>query len=540
MGQSSAFGRTAFLKLVSLGAIIATYWVAGCSSTSAPPEGSNVQADTASGLCGNPNIPAVDYDAEIVIRDLRVVEDGRRTQWDGNVSPTDDQEGAWSFGRLFADLARKPDGAGLAHDHCMEDAGCLDSYTPTAPANYVRNWILSNWDDPDQVLINCDSVPIRPNIVSQIIDPWPKAANGDLDLTQSPFRLLAIVRRPDLVDMSPPGTSSNDCTTFIRDPRGAGELRFVFGLTDPVGALPKNFTVILEYNVPANTTDAANAELQRWHTLASSAFGSDDYLSTLATLTREITRDGSRQIWPHDPGEAPCDSDDTVHAGRQHDNNLLRIRTQDRLVDTPTQIPQPSQFRQFEVPLDSNANAVGRFYLTETPAYKYRQTDRLGDFITDNCADIEAEHFKVGQEFPKYDGGGDGGKQCSNPDFANAQFQAGQMPNEQTDAEVWDPGNDSTNVSCNGNDIKMGELRHLFARNTCNGCHGIELEMNAHDDAGAQPFHIAPRAAGQMSEVSRLLQGSYTFVDPLGNMRTLDERKQRVDAYVAGICANQQ
>jgi hypothetical protein len=63
--------------------------------------------------------------------------------------------------------------------------------------------------------------------------------------------------------------------------------------------------------------------------------------------------------------------------------------------------------------------------------------------------------------------------------------------------------------------------------------------MNAHDGLAAQPFHIAPRSAGQAAEVSRLLQGSYGFVDPLGNARTLDERKKRIDAYTAGICASQ-
>jgi hypothetical protein len=492
---------------------------ASCASPKGEATDTNAARQTVGGSC--PDAGPIDYEAEIVIRNVSVVEDPLRAQWSGQLAPPNDQDGAWSFGRLLTDLARIPDGSGQAHDHCLaQGAGqCLGSYTPTAAPDYVRGW-LENWDQKED--INCDPVQARPAI-DAIIATWPTLPSGDLDLSRAPFRLQAIVRRPDLVNMAPAGTSPDDCSTFLRTPRGAGQLRFVFDLVDASGAA-QDFMVILEYNVPADTLQAADVELARWHSLASYTFGSDAYKSRLATLTREITRDGGRYSWPYDAGSAPCSDE-----GRAHDNNLVALRTQDRM------LASPPQFREFLVALESK-KGVQPFYLEDSPQFQYRQTARLGEFIASKCASIEAENFNVGQEFPHWDGGGDGGAVCDNPVFNHTQFQAGQLPNEQTPAELWDPGNDDASTACGDASIPNSELRHLFARNTCNGCHGIEFQMQAHDGLPAQPFHIQPRDAGEASAVSRFLQGSYDYLDPLGIARTIDERSIRIRSYQAGLC----
>ena len=78
-----------------------------------------------------------------------------------------------------------------------------------------------------------------PSFASVVTDAWPKTADGHIDLTRAPLRLLAIVNRMDLRDLSK---------------GSAGEGRFVFGVLDGNGN-PLEFTLILEYRLPG-TTDA--------------------------------------------------------------------------------------------------------------------------------------------------------------------------------------------------------------------------------------------------------------------------------------------
>src|SRR5262249_59164334 len=73
--------------------------------------------------------------------------------------------------------------------------------------------------------INTFNVPARPNINTQIIQPWLAASGGaSLDLGIAPFRLLAIVNRLDLRT----GSGGYGGST-----RNAGELRVVFGAGRP-------------------------------------------------------------------------------------------------------------------------------------------------------------------------------------------------------------------------------------------------------------------------------------------------------------------
>jgi hypothetical protein len=563
LGQFAAsLGRRALAAcaVAVSGLGIAAVVGAGCGESPSNPvaaSGSEVRAGEeqpgtldagtdARGLCGDPKILPINYEGEIQIRAVSVVEDPLRSQWDGVVTPANDQDGAWSFGRLFADMARRPDITGHAYDHCIvtkhTDVDCIGldagGYVPQTPAAYVEDF-FKQWEVTNDV--NCDPVDARSAVDAQILDSWPRTKDekDELDLTRAPFRLLAIVRRPDLVDMAPPGTSDTDCDTLVVDPRGAGQLRFIFNLIDPATGAPKDFMIILEYNIPADSVTAADEQLALWHSLAAYTVGSDAYNTQLATLTRQITRDGGRQLWPYstgtlpDGGAIPCSQ-----VGRSHDNNVVAIRTQDRILSST------SQFREFRIGLESAANRPGDFYMQQSPRYEYRHSpEHLGKFIAANCGPILAQHFKVGQEFPNWTDGGDGGASCSNPVFNSDQFQAGQLPNQQTDAEVWDPGKDDASISCDASDagdglVSNAELRHLFAMNTCNGCHGVEVAMQAHNGLAAQPFHIQPRDAGQMSAVSRFLSGEYRFVDPLGAPRALNQRAIRESAYAQGICAN--
>lgn len=95
-----------------------------------------------------------------------------------------------------------------------------------------------------------------------------------LDLARAPFRLAAISNRLDLAD--DPDTRH-------------GETRFVFAVTQGPGddrssrALPA--TVVFEYRVPESRPLSEWARV--WHALG--RLDGDDYLTALATLTRDLT-----------------------------------------------------------------------------------------------------------------------------------------------------------------------------------------------------------------------------------------------------------
>ncbi len=456
------------------------------------------------GICGGAT-PGIDYGRELVIRDLAVVEDRLRTRWpSGSMTPTDPEEGVWHLGRLMAGMV------GDGTDKGVEN----EPYVPLAPPQFVRDW-LGMWERDDSV--NCDLVAARPRI-EEIIASWPKK-DGQLDLTQAPFRLLAIVRRADLVDLSPPGTNVRNNDSLRRDQAGAGELRFVFGLVDPRTNQPRDFTVILEYNVPAETDAEVGDQLARWHALAGNApqqpLGPVAYRKLLASLTWDITQP---------EGATRCAGCTVGTRARPKDSNLIRLRTNDLGV-----LGIGQEFREFRLPLKPTHRDLQHFYLTQTPAVRHDETTKLGDYLVQYCAEIRDEHHKVPQEFEPYRGAGP--RECDNQEFDAVQFQAGRSANDMR--SYWDAPNLPPEVSA-ACGITGSELRFRFSRNTCNGCHGREQGMHA---PTAQFFHIGPRTEGAEAPLSRFLAGPYAFIDARGGLRDHDEPKRRLVDYERRLCA---
>ena len=162
---------------------------------------------------------------ELMITDLSVVNDARA----GGAT------GAWSFGGLMAAMAPK-----------TEDAG-----------RFVKAW-LKTWRTTTQ--INGFALEARPDIDKVIIAPWMQRDGAksfddwQVNFANAPFRLLAIVYRPDLGII----TADNK----IAD---AGEGRFVFSALDLRSgksidaADPLPFTVIFEYGLKANDRGGVKA-----------------------------------------------------------------------------------------------------------------------------------------------------------------------------------------------------------------------------------------------------------------------------------------
>ncbi|MFT3769787.1 MAG: hypothetical protein QM820_30490 [Minicystis sp.] len=239
----------------------------------------------------------IDFDRELVIRDLSVVEDPCRTTNHPVVGCSPSEIGVWTFGRLMKHMSGN-----------------------TPPEQFVAEW-LDTFENPQSV--NGFPVPPRGNIRSQLIDPWLVASGchaGDpivgpgacaLDLSISPLLLSAVVNR---VDLSGPSYGADN----------PGEARFVFTMVrlqvntgpkvDPakerevylkrvaenggqiVGGSLKG-TVILEYRIPRD--QKIQDWTQSWHKLSDIPLGTPDFNNHLQSLTDIFSSQGADMKQPN-------------------------------------------------------------------------------------------------------------------------------------------------------------------------------------------------------------------------------------------------
>lgn len=263
-------------------------------------------------ICTFPAPKDIVVEKELLLTDLSVVNDARAVG-----------DGVWSFGGLMSALA--------PHD---------------APA-LVKHW-LATFDRRQHV--NGFPLAARPAMRTRLVTPWMKRdgattfASWTPNLANAPFRLLAIVYRPDL------GVVDRDGAI-----RSAGEARFVFaaldiskgGARDDAPPLP--FTVIFEYGLSAADRDTVKAWAGRWHALGGMTFGSD-YNAALQAMTDSFA------------GRATT-------AGR-----LNQIRTNDGLA-------LPWQLREFH--FDAASVRLANSALKDTPDRRFVADARaLSSFIS--------------------------------------------------------------------------------------------------------------------------------------------------------------
>jgi hypothetical protein len=151
----------------------------------------------------------------MVIIDPSVIGSARETTFDPKHPSGTNARGAWSFGRLIHNMLPK-----------------YERRSAAAASRLVMNW-LKTWEVDQAPNPSVSPAKARTSIRMQVINPWKEAsgcgepespatdASCVLDMAQAPFRLLAIVNRPDLRILS-------DDETAI-----GGEGRFVFQLVGP-------------------------------------------------------------------------------------------------------------------------------------------------------------------------------------------------------------------------------------------------------------------------------------------------------------------
>ena len=316
---------------------------------------------------------------ELFIRDVSVVDDPVRT---GFGAPADDpRRGVWTFKHLIEQMAPTP-----------------------ADAPRMVEQMFRSFTTPQTV--NGFTISTREGMLPTVLDPWPRTTDGALDLARAPLRLLGIVNRIDL-------------RTMARGPH-AGEGRFVFGVQGPPEdfapeGFPLEFTVILEYKLPATT----EAEIQKWaddwHALGSLPFPSEQYNAALQELTSRFTRRGA----------AP---------DRPNGSSLGQLRTNEIALSSVWQL------REFTI-----SPTTGLFQpdtIKLTPDQRFDGSPTLGEFINQNEMALITQTHDVPLQ------------------FVGAPFLGGAVFNNLTG--WFAPG------------VRNNEARHGFSVNTCNGCHSSQ------------------------------------------------------------------
>lgn len=387
----------------------------------------------------------------LLITDLSVVEDPERTF--DPVTGAGTPMGAWTFGRLMTDMANTP-------------------VSGITPSDFVRRWLRS-WE-VDQV-INHDPVPNRAaGMASIILDAWHRASGGrdkPLDMARAPFRLLAIVNRIDLRGNLSYGGGFGE--NGIDSPSGGGEARFVFAFADaktdrqngypgpdggavpepPNGGRGREFLVILEYGTPKHTCGELHAFAREWAALQCIPFG-PEYNRALQAITDQFAAAGA------DPR-------------RPNGSAINQVRTNENLLDP---LWEMREFRIFSS--DADAGHLRPVTVKQTPRESVNGTALLADYIT-TTVPAPPDHFVprdwsiAGGPMEPFAGG--------RAIMAPAGTAGASSPWGASGVTVANP------------------LRHVFALNTCSGCHFQETDM---------PFlHIGGRGPGHTASISGFLKG---------------------------------
>jgi hypothetical protein len=353
----------------------------------------------------------VDEKKSLLVTDLSVIEDPARTF--NPCTGTGTPGGKWTFAYLMEQMANTPK-------------------TGINASDFVQLW-LQHWLSSQSV--NSFSVPARASI-QNILAAWPKLADGRLDLTKAPVRLLAIVNRIDLA------------TNLAYGHGNAGEGRFVFGLVGP-GCSAPSFLIILEYGVPLHTCMEIKSWAQQWVNLGTLPFG-PSYNAALEAITEQF---------------AKADADPSKPNG----SALNQLRTNEIFLAGPWEL------REFRIASDDiDVGQLREVAVKQTPERAVYngtigapQQAKLATWINNNEVDVLADRHVVPAILPF-------------PDLL--PFMGGSAPNNISD--FW-----------NAAGISNPEARFHFSLNTCNACHGRETNTGF-THVGNAPFGAPPPLSG--------------------------------------------
>lgn len=269
------------------------------------------------------------------------------------------------------------------------------------------------------------------------------------NFANAPFRLLAIVYRPDL---------------WKRDKSGrmisGGEGRFVFCVVEESTGSPHT-TINFEYFLPAQTTAQAKAWARDWHDLRRHGTFNASFCDALSRITNRFTRYGAM-------------------SGRPKRSALAQIRTNERNI-SESLVHGAAVWNLREFSLHPTTGMIVATTTKQTPAMEFAQSRTLVDYINRDQADILGDRHHV----PEL--------------FRHRPFLGQQADMAHSNLPVW-----LTRAGSRQN-LNSVDALNRFALNTCNGCHGIETRT--------ENYHITPRKKGAVSELSAFLTSGNEMTD---------------------------
>ncbi|NOK36886.1 hypothetical protein HMI49_27125 [Corallococcus exercitus] len=402
----------------------------------------------------------VDPARSLIIRASSVVGDPTRT-WDPCTN-VGNPNGKWTFNYLMTEMANQP-------------------FTGVAPSTFVREW-LRQWETAKTV--NTFTTPPRANIVTKLVNPWPKVG-GALDLTKSPFKLVAIVNRLDLAGNNPAYGSGR-----------AGEGRFIFAATEGTGTACHTvpFLVILEYGVDKNDCVSIKTYAQQWQALSSMALGSATYNAALEALTEQFAK---RDLSPRKPNRS----------------SINQVRTNEIWLGSPWEL---REFRLWNSTISAASFAAPGPVLGLLNSHTVAQTP---DRATKNTL------------FPSYVNGNAPAIVALPPTYtvpltwSTGAFRGGRAVVTSTFASPSSPPFWSQPPAT----IPNRQARHVFSLNTCDGCHGDEIGTpftHVSQTGALSPFlsgalTVPDRADGSPTRTFNEVLGRQTFLDQVANQSCL-------------------
>lgn len=318
----------------------------------------------------------------------------------------------WSFKTLMSNLNQ---GTGLTDQEFIHD--------------WLRNWMVNS-------SVNSFILPARPNIVDYF-SGWDGVNASTLNINNLPFRLIGIMNRVDLAKVSYASASE-------------GEIRFVFGLLNPISCSPAagvdQMTAIFEYGDTANTCSTIKTRAQQWLDLDDLVVGSPTYMTALKTITDDVT-------------QAP-------DAAFQ----LNQLRTNDFAFDGIGSLALPWNLREFII--DSGTGLLIPTTTKQTPDVSFRTgSPVMAQFMEDHANAILCETHQVPEIYPGSPFLG------ASLDYLNTSFWS--APTNQANLPGAFPSCHTNNASGVSPFVStpthiQSEVRHKFSLNTCDDCHARE------------------------------------------------------------------
>jgi hypothetical protein len=396
-----------------------------------------------------------DENRSLAVTDLSVVADPTRT-FDVCDTDGDGQQGnpngPWTFKTLMTNMANT-------------------ATTGVTPQEFTHTW-LRRWMTNGNV--NSFNIPNRAaGMQSQILDSlngWNPVNPATLDLNTLPFRLLAILYRPDLASANSYGATSGN----------PSEIRFVFGLLRKIGSTcvpnQSGMTVIFEY-ADRTSCIGVKSRAQQWLSLDEDhpPFPSPSFNAALQAITNDVTLPNAKPANPN--GSA-----------------LNQLRTNDIALG----LGSIWELREFR--LDAATHQLEPHTLAQTPQNSFNVTLRLASCIND---------FNCRQSLPVTHAA---------PGFPATPFLAG--------SQVYGPG---FNFDAPSGSVTINNNRRLLSENTCGGCHGANVlnpnvSLGGPGSLGVVPpfpvslssspesfYHVDPRTpGGTRARLSRFMRGTST------------------------------